>query len=111
MNDRMMQGIFLAAALMAATMITRFLPFFLFPDGKETPKYIEYLGKTLPYATIGLLVIYCLKDVSFAAPAYGLPEVMAITGIVLLHRWKRNSLLSIGAGTILYMILIQVVFV
>lgn len=110
MNE-MTQGILIVAALMAATMITRFLPFFLFPGGKETPRYVEYLGKTLPYATIGLLVVYCLKDVQFAVAPFGAPELLAIVGIVVLHRWKRNSLLSIGAGTIWYMILVQVVFV
>lgn len=104
------QGILIIAAMALATMITRFLPFVLFPAGKETPKYIEYLGKSLPYATMGLLVVYCLKGVSLTSAPFGLPEVLAITGIVLLHNWKRNSLLSIGAGTIFYMILVQVVF-
>ncbi len=97
-------------ALVAATLLTRFLPFLLFPSGRETPKYLEYLGKTLPYATIGLLVVYCLKDVEVPGPAHGLPEMIAVIVIVILHWWKENSLLSIGAGTIFYMILVQVVF-
>ena len=91
-------------------MITRFLPFVLFPAGKKTPKYIEYLGKSLPYATMGLLVVYCLKGVSLTAAPFGAPEILAIVAIILLHNWKRNSLLSIGAGTVFYMILVQVVF-
>ena len=97
-------------ALVAATLLTRFLPFLLFPSGRETPKYLEYLGKTLPYATIGLLVVYCLKDVEVSGPAHGLPEMIAVIVIVILHWGKENSLLSIGAGTIFYMILVQVVF-
>lgn len=106
----MTQGILIIAAMAVATMITRFLPFVLFPAGKKTPKYIEYLGKSLPYATMGLLVVYCLKGVSLTAAPFGAPEILAIVAIILLHNWKRNSLLSIGAGTVFYMILVQVVF-
>ena len=104
------QGILIIAAMAVATMITRFLPFVLFPAGKKTPKYIEYLGKSLPYATMGLLVVYCLKGVSLTAAPFGAPEILAIVAIILLHNWNRNSLLSIGAGTVFYMILVQVVF-
>ena len=91
------------------TMVTRFLPFLIFPEGKTPPAYIQYLGKVLPYAVIGLLVIYCLKDVP-ASSTYGLPEAIAILFIMVLHKWKKNTLLSIGGGTILYMILVQMVF-
>lgn len=104
-------GIGIVAALAAATVITRFLPFLLFPAGKKIPRYMEYLGKTLPYATIGLLVVYCLKDVRISGAAHGLPELIAVTAIVMLHWKKGNSLLSIGAGTVLYMVLVQRVFV
>ena len=103
-------GILIIGALVLGTVITRFLPFLLFPAGKKTPKYVEFLGKSLPYATIGLLVVYCLKGISFQAYPHALPELIAVLAIVILHRWKGNSLLSIGAGTILYMILVQVVF-
>lgn len=103
-------GILIIGALVLGTVITRFLPFLLFPAGKKTPKYVEFLGKTLPYATIGLLVVYCLKGISFQAYPHALPELIAVLAIVILHRWKGNSLLSIGAGTVLYMILVQVVF-
>lgn len=111
--DKMMliRGGCIVAALAAATMTTRFLPFLLFPSGKEIPKYIEYLGKTLPFATIGLLVVYCLKDVNVSGASHGLPEMIAVAAIVVLHWWKGNSLLSIGAGTVLYMVLVQMVFV
>ena len=104
------KGIAIVAALATATLITRFLPFLLFPPGKGIPNYVEYLGKTLPYATIGLLVVYCLKDVEMSGPAHGLPEMIAVGIIVMLHWWKGNSLLSIGVGTVLYMMMVQSVF-
>lgn len=98
----------LAVALGA--MATRFLPFFLFPDHREPPKVVSYLGKVLPPAMMGLLVIYCLKNVSFLSSPHGIPEALAILVIVLLHRWKNNVLLSIGGGTAVYMLLVQAVF-
>lgn len=109
-NAMIVRGICIVAALVAATMITRFLPFLLFPSGKETPPFMEYLGRSLPYATIGLLVVYCLKDVSLVGSSHGFPEMIAVAAIVVLHWWKGNSLLSIGVGTVLYMVLIQRVF-
>ena len=98
-------------ALAAATMITRFLPFLIFPAGKKIPEYVEYLGKTLPYAAIGLLVVYCLRNIKLLAAPFGLPQILAVAVIVVIHWWKGNSLLSIGVGTIFYMILIQYLFV
>lgn len=97
------------AGALLGTMVTRFLPFLIFPEGKEPPEFIQYLGKVLPYAVIGLLVIYCLKDVP-GSGTYGIPEFLAIVFIVLLHRWKKNILLSIGGGTVFYMLLVQFVF-
>ena len=97
------------AGALLGTMVTRFLPFLIFPEGKEPPEFIQYLGKVLPYAVIGLLVIYCLKDVP-GSGTYGILEFLAIVFIVLLHRWKKNILLSIGGGTIFYMLLVQFVF-
>ena len=97
------------AGALLGTMVTRFLPFLIFPEGKEPPEFIQYLGKVLPYAVIGLLVIYCLKDVP-GSGTYGIPEFLAIVFIVLLHRWKKNILLSIGGGTVFYMLLVQYVF-
>ena len=90
--------ILIAAALIAGTVMTRFLPFVLFPDGKEKPRYLEYLGKTLPYAAMGLLVVYCLKGVNLFSGSHGIPELLAAALTAGLHCWKRNSLLSIGAG-------------
>lgn len=97
------------AGALLGTMVTRFLSFLIFPEGKEPPEFIQYLGKVLPYAVIGLLVIYCLKDVP-GSGTYGIPEFLAIAFIVLLHRWKKSILLSIGGGTVFYMLLVQLVF-
>lgn len=92
------------------TMLTRFLPFLLFPAGKPTPKYIQYLGKVLPAAMFGLLVIYSLKDVSLFAGSHGIPEFISIVVVIGLHLWKRQMLLSIAGGTVCYMLLVQFVF-
>ena len=97
------------AGALLGTMLTQFLPFLIFPEGKEPPEFIQYLGKVLPYAVIGLLVIYCLKDVP-GSGTYGIPKFLAIAFIVLLHRWKKSILLSIGGGTVFYMLLVQFVF-
>lgn len=101
------QQIITIIAVILGTMLTRFLPFILFPANKKTPDFIQYLGKTLPYAVIGLLVIYCLKDVSFTTSPFGIFELISIVVVILLHCWKRNMLLSIASGTLLYMFLIQ----
>lgn len=92
------------------TVITRFLPFLIFRGPHKNHPVVTYLGKVLPYAAIGLLVVYCLKGVSWISAPYGIPEAVAILTVVVLHLWKRNVLLSIGAGTILYMVLVQTVF-
>lgn len=94
----------------AGTMLTRFLPFLLFPAGKPTPKFVKYLGKVLPAAVFGLLIVYCLKDVSVFAGSHGIPELISIALVVGLHLWKRQMLLSIAGGTICYMLLVQLVF-
>lgn len=92
------------------TFATRLVPFLIFPKGKEIPAVVRYLGKVLTPAVIGMLVVYCLKTVSIIKPPHGIPEFAAVMITAILHVWKRNNLLSIGAGTILYMFLIQVVF-
>lgn len=92
------------------TLLTRFLPFLIFPADKPTPKYIQYLGKVLPSAVFGLLVIYCLKNVSIFTGSRGIPELLSIALVVLLHLWKRQMLLSIAGGTVCYMLLVQLVF-
>lgn len=104
------QQIFTIAVAVLATVLTRFLPFIIFPAGKETPKFVQYLGKVLPAAVFGLLVVYCLKDVNILSFPHGLPELIAITVVVLLHLFKRQMFLSIAGGTVCYMLLVQFVF-
>lgn len=96
--------------VVAGTMLTRFLPFILFPAGRPTPKYIQYLGNVLPAAVFGLLMVYCLKEVSFFSGDHGIPEIISIAVVVILHMWKRQMLLSIAGGTVCYMLLVQLVF-
>lgn len=98
------------AVAAAVTMILRFLPSVVFGRGKKTPSYITYLSSVLPYAIMGMLVVYCLKDVSITEAPHGLPELIAGSAVVGLHLWKKNTLLSITAGTVAYMLLIQFVF-
>lgn len=98
------------AAVVLGTMLTRFLPFLVFPAGRKTPKYVEYLGKVLPGAVFGLLVIYCLKNVSVFTGTHGLPELISILVVAGLHLWKKQMLISIAGGTICYMLLVQLVF-
>lgn len=92
------------------TFTTRVIPFLLFPKGKEIPKTVQYLGKVLTPAVIGMLVVYCLKNTSLLHSPFGIPEFVSVLTVALLHVWKRNNLLSIGVGTVLYMVLVQVVF-
>lgn len=92
------------------TFATRVIPFLIFPKGKEIPKTVQYLGKVLTPAVIGMLVVYCLKTTSVMSAPYGIPELVSVLVVAVLHIWKRNNLLSIGVGTVLYMFLIQVVF-
>lgn len=100
----------LILAVAITTFATRVTPFLVFPKGKEVPPIIHYLGKVLTPAVIGMLVVYCLKDTQIMAAPHGLPELIAVAAVALLHIWKRNNLISIGVGTVLYMVLIQVVF-
>ena len=94
----------------AVTLLLRFLPFLIFGGKRETPPFIVYLGKVLPYAIMGMLVIYCLRGISFTAAANFLPELIACAVVVLAHVWKRNTLLSIISGTVCYMLLVQLAF-
>ena len=105
-----MYNIGMIAVMALVTMATRFLPFLIFGEKRKTPALILYLGKVLPCAIMGMLVVYCLKEVKPLAYPYGIPELLGIALVALLHLWKRNSLLSIGAGTVFYMILVQVIF-
>lgn len=104
------QKIIIIAVVSLGTLLTRFVPFLLFPPGKPTPKYIQYLGRVLPSAVFGLLVIYCLKNVSIFSGSRGIPELLALAVTVGLHLWKKQMLLSIAGGTIFYMLLVQFVF-
>lgn len=104
------QQIITILMVVLGTMLTRFLPFFLFPAGKETPKYIQYLGKALPAAVFGLLVVYSLKGVTPLSGSHGIPELFSILLVVILHKWKGQMMLSIAGGTLCYMILVQTVF-
>ena len=101
------QQIITIAICVLGTMLTRFLPFLIFSSKKPTPKYIVYLGKALPCAVFGMLVVYCLKNVSILTGTHGLPELLAIAVTAGLHLWKKNMLLSIAGGTIVYMLLVQ----
>ncbi len=105
-----MHDILLIVVVTLVTMSTRFLPFLIFGQNKETPPLITYLGQVLPFAIMGMLVIYCMKDVSLLAAPYGIPELLGCAIVAGLHLWKRNTLLSIGVGTVSYMLLVQLVF-
>ena len=105
-----LHSMILIAVVAAVTMLLRFLPFAVFGKHKKTPEYIAYISSVLPYAIMGMLVVYCLKDVSITAATHGLPELIAGAVVVGLHLWKKNTLLSIVSGTVVYMLLIQFVF-
>ena len=104
------QRIITIALCALATMLTRFLPFLLFREDRPTPPFIRYLGKALPLAIFGMLVVYSLKDVDFLRGSRGLPEAAGILATALLHFRKKNMLLSIAGGTAVYMLLIRFVF-
>ena len=103
-----MNAAVLAAVMSLVTILLRFLPFLIFR--KQTPAYITYLGRVLPPAIIGMLVVYCLKDITLTAHPHGLPELIAAVCVVGLQVWRRNALISILSGTVVYMLLIQTVF-
>jgi len=104
------QALITIGAMVLGTMVTRFLPFILFPDGRKAPQFITYLGKALPYSVVAFLVVYCLKGVDLRAFPHGAPEAAAIGAMALLHVWRKDTLLSIAAGTAIYMFLVQRVF-
>lgn len=104
----MMKTLVLIAVMTVVTILLRFLPFFVFR--KKTPHYVLYLGRVLPQAIIGMLAVYCLKDISFSVHPFGIPELLASAFVIGLQAWKRNSLISILTGTFLYMMLTRVAF-
>ena len=111
MDNNTVHSLLIVAVMAVFTALTRFLPFLAFPEGRKRPKVITYLGTVLPYALIGMLVIYCFKSVSVFAYPYCIPELLAVVLVAALHIWKRNTLISVFGGVIFYMVLVQCVFV
>ena len=105
-----LHSVLIIAVAALVTIGLRFLPFLIFGENRKTPPLIAYLGQVLPYAIMGMLVVYCLKDMTFTAAPFGIPEIIGCAVVALLHVWKRSTLLSIGAGTVCYMLLVQFVF-
>ena len=105
-----MHDILLIAVAAVVTAATRFIPFLIFRKKDSTPAIVTYLGQVLPCAIMGMLVVYCMKDVPFLQAPYGAPEIIGCLIVALLHVWKRNSLLSIGVGTVCYMLMVQLIF-
>ena len=105
-----LHSVLLIAVVALVTIGLRFLPFLIFGENRKTPAVIAYLGRVLPFAIMGMLVVYCLKDVRITTAPFGIPELIGCAAVAGLHVWKRNTLLSIGAGTALYMLLVQCIF-
>ena len=108
MSNWQVLSLILVMALVTAAL--RFLPFMIFTKGRKVPEVMAYLGRVLPYAVMAMLVVYCLKGISFVQMPFGLPELISVVLVVVLHVWKRNTLLSIIGGTVCYMMLVQMVF-
>ncbi len=106
MNDKYIMMVIAVMAMI--TMLLRFLPFILFDRGGQLPGWISYLGKVLPPAMMSMLLVYCLRNINLLEGNHGFPELIGIGAAILMHNWKRNTLLSIGVSTLLYMIIIQV---
>ena len=106
-NTYLILSILIIATVTAAL---RFIPFLVFSTGKQTPRIVTFLGKFLPYAIMAMLVVYCLKTVNLLTFPFGLPELIGVLAVVVLHVLKRNTLLSITVGTVCYMLLVQLVF-
>jgi branched-subunit amino acid transport protein AzlD len=105
-----LHSVLMIVVIALITAALRFLPFLIFGKNQNTPPLVSYLGQVLPYAIMGMLVVYCLKDISLATAPFGIPEWIGCSVVTLLHIWKRNTLLSIGAGTVCYMLLVQFIF-
>ena len=110
MMPTVIQTLTIIAILAFGTAITRFLPFICFPNAASAPRYVHYLGKMLPTAAISLLVVYCFREIELTAAPHGIPEAISIAAVAVLHIWKKNTLLSIAVGTVIYMLLVQFVF-
>lgn len=105
-----LHSVLVIAVAALVTIALRFLPFLIFGEDRKTPPLVAFLGQVLPYAIMGMLVVYCLKDVDITAAPFGIPEAIGCIAVALLHVWKRNTLLSIGLGTVCYMFLVQFIF-
>lgn len=105
-----LHSVLVIAVAALVTIALRFLPFLIFGEDRKTPPLVAFLGQVLPYAIMGMLVVYCLKDVDITAAPFGIPEAIGCIAVALLHVWKRNTLLSIGLGTVCYMLLVQFIF-
>ena len=105
-----LHSVLIIAVAALVTIGLRFLPFLIFGENRQTPPLVAYLGQVLPYAIMGMLVVYCLKDMDLTTAPFGLPEILGCAVVALLHAWKRSTLLSIGVGTVCYMLLVQFVF-
>ena len=111
MKMTMMQAIITVAVVVLATVLTRFLPYLIFPEGKPIPKTIQYLGQVLGPAVFSLLVIYCLRHVEwFTSSSHGMPEIIGVAVTALVYKLKRQMILSMALGTAIYMVLVQFVF-
>lgn len=104
----MLESFLMVMMVAIVTALLRFLPFFVFNGKREIPEYIRYLGTVLPYSIMGMLVVYCLKDISFVRCLEWLPSMISVVVVVILHLWKRNTLISIVGGTVCYMLLLRV---
>ena len=102
-----LQRIITIAVIVMGTVLTRAIAFIAFPSGRKTPAYVRYLGRVLPAAALGMLVIYCLKDVNLLAGTHGIPELVSLALVAALHLWRENMFLSIAAGTACYMLLVN----
>ena len=110
MNTNLLYTLLMILVIALVTATLRFLPFLVFGGGKKVPKEIDYLGRVLPYAIMAMLVVYCLKGISLLKAPFGLPELVCVLLVVILHVWKRNTLMSIICGTVCYMLMIQFIF-
>jgi branched-subunit amino acid transport protein AzlD len=103
-------SVLLIIVMAVVTALIRFLPFLLFPEGKQAPKMVTYLSGVLPCAVIGMLVVYCLKGITPMTWPHGLPEILSVALVAVSYIWKRSTILSILGGTVVYMLLVQLVF-
>ena len=110
MTDQTLYTLFVVGIIVLATQLTRWIPFLLFSEKRGVPKFVHYLGKILPPAIIATLIVFCLKSVDFKSAASLLPQLISIAVVAALHLWRRNSLLSIGSGTVCFMLLSRLVF-